>query len=167
MPSGFFKFDRFTRLVLLADAAPPHIALSARGRTDGFRGWVSAWNSSAQSSVSCGPRSQIECATWAPKSGRARPVGPGARPSTSRGPRSQAERVLRAPKPDRVRDVGSEVRPSTSCGLRSQAERVLRALKPGRVRDVAPKPGRVLDVPGLECIVVRSLRSKLTESRIA
>ena len=77
------------------------------------------------------------------------------------------ECVLRAPKPDRVRDVGSEVRPSTSCGHRSQAECVLRALKPGRVRDVAPESGWVLDVPGLECIVVRSLRSKLIESQIA
>ena len=31
----------------------------------------------------------------------------------------------------------------------------------------APEPGRVRDVHGLECIVVRSLRLKLTELKIA
>ena len=63
--------------------------------------------------------------------------------------------------------IGPVERVLRALELIGPVERVLRALKPGRVRDVAPEPGRVRDVPGLECIVVRSLRSKLTESQIA
>ena len=149
MPSGFFKFDRFTRLVLLADAAPPHIALSTRGACmlrlmtarhlsycalcAGAYRWVPRLGFGLEL---IGP---VECVLRAPKPDRVRDVGSEVRPSTSRGPRSQAEHVLWAPEPGRARPAGPEARSSARRGLRSQAKHVLWAPKSGRARPAGPE----------------------------